>query len=59
MKKMGLVSHELSQRALNITINVTVLPGVTIGEGSIVAAGAVVTTGQYDCGKSAFPFSRK
>ena len=59
LKKMGLVSHELSQRALNITINVTVLPGVTIGEGSIVAAGAVVTTGQYDCGRSAFPFSRK
>ena len=43
MKKMGLVSHELSQRALNITINVTVLTGVTIGEGSIIAAGAVVT----------------
>ena len=40
---MGLVSHELSQRALNTTINVIVLPGVTIGEGSIIAAGAVVT----------------
>ena len=43
LKKMGLVSHELSQRALNTTINVIVLPGVTIGEGSIIAAGAVVT----------------
>ena len=38
-----LVMHELSQRALNTTINVIVLPGVTIGEGSIIAAGAVVT----------------
>lgn len=36
---MGLVSHE------NVWIgaNVTVLLGVTIGEGSIIAAGAVVT----------------
>lgn len=36
---MGLVSHE------NVWIgaNVTVLPGVTIGEGSLIAAGAVVT----------------
>ena len=38
-----LVMRELSQRALNTTINVIVLPGVTIGEGSIIAAGAVVT----------------
>ena len=39
-----------------IGANVTVLPGVTIGKGSIIAAGAVVTkdvTGQYDCGRSA------
>ena len=32
-----LIMHELSQRALKITT------GVTIGEGSIIAAGAVVT----------------
>jgi|GEM_PF-5963467 len=36
--------HKLSQEALQITAEiVTVLAGVTIGDGAVVAAGAVVT----------------
>ena len=31
------------EKSLGLGANVTILPGVTIGEGSIIAAGAVVT----------------
>jgi acetyltransferase-like isoleucine patch superfamily enzyme len=39
----GGISPVVIKKGARISINVTILPGVTIGEGAVIAAGAVVT----------------